>query len=702
MMKQTNKILLTTYLFVVLAGSSLDFFDVAWGTGIWLGNFSLTWALLFIFFCLLCLILFTVVVWVLWQDSLCISAARTMVSFRRKLGWARPILILVVFVFPVWFLQFSVFGLIFYGFYLRLILWTFQLFLLSFLTTTRDDFFIEWNVFLFLTVITASFFSVMSSLSRVTGYPFSLSWSEGNRIWDYSVVFGRDLYDYPSDASIPVLLDPVRQWIGGLPFLIPGLTLWMERLWISLTQIIPYFLVGFAVFRSLYRENKRIWIVMALWVFLFLKQGPIHASLVISAAMVALAWQASLWVSIPLLVISGYFAQASRFSWVFAPGMWIVMLEFSYTSFLNGKLNAQTWIRSVSLGFAGIFGGYLLPKLLGLFNNFSATKLNLEVIGDIAANSGLTSETISHEVTHQPLLWYRLLPNSTYENGILLGLLIATGPLLVILFYLAWNKIWPLLPLQKLVLILPLLAFLVVGLIASTKIGGGGDLHNLDMFLIGLSFTAAVAFKKGGFNWVNRSDLVTVWMKVVVMVSLLIPTLTPLNEMRSYEFGEQLPWLIILRDVPKDDPLEMLPTRETVRYSLQVIQEAVNDVKPSGEVLFIDQRQLLTFGYILNVPLIPEYEKKMLMNQALSSDMNYFEDFYHDLAMHRFQLIVSEPLKIPTKGNLAVFGEENNAWVKWVSIPVLCYYQEKETLQEVGVQLLVPKQEPVDCTVTLP
>jgi hypothetical protein len=37
-------------------------------------------------------------------------------------------------------------------------------------------------------------------------------------------------------------------------------------------------------------------------------------------------------------------------------------------------------------------------------------------------------------------------------------------------------------------IVLPLLAFLVVGLIVSTKIGGGGDLHNLDMFLIGIFF----------------------------------------------------------------------------------------------------------------------------------------------------------------------------------------------------------------------
>jgi hypothetical protein len=119
-------------------------------------------------------------------------------------------------------------------------------------------------------------------------------------------------------------------------------------------------------------------------------------------------------------------------------------------------------------------------------------------------------------------------------------------------------------------------------------------------------------------------------------------------------------------------------------------------------VLFIDQRQLLTFGYIKNVPFIPEYEKKILMQYALSADENYFLNFYDDLAKQRFALIISDPLYIPVKDSSFEFGEENNAWVKWVSAPLLCYYDQKITLKEVKVQLLVPKSGPVDCSAQLP
>jgi hypothetical protein len=116
----------------------------------------------------------------------------------------------------------------------------------------------------------------------------------------------------------------------------------------------------------------------------------------------------------------------------------------------------------------------------------------------------------------------------------------------------------------------------------------------------------------------------------------------------------------------------------------------------------MDQRQLLTFGYVTGVPLVPEYEKKMLMNEALSSNAAYFRPFYADLANHRFALIISDPLRTPIKDSSYQFGEENNAWVTWVSNPVLCYYQEEDTHKEVGVELLVPKSEPVDCSNQLP
>jgi hypothetical protein len=116
----------------------------------------------------------------------------------------------------------------------------------------------------------------------------------------------------------------------------------------------------------------------------------------------------------------------------------------------------------------------------------------------------------------------------------------------------------------------------------------------------------------------------------------------------------------------------------------------------------MDQRQLLTFGNITGIPLVPDYEKKLLMNQALSSNAAYFQDYYRDLAAKRFSLIITEPLRTPVQDSSYQFGEENNAWVKWVANPTLCYYEPLDTLKTVRVQLLVPKQGEVDCSAALP
>ena len=95
--------------------------------------------------------------------------------------------------------------------------------------------------------------------------------------------------------------------------------------------------------------------------------------------------------------------------------------------------------------------------------------------------------------------------------------------------------------------------------------------------------------------------------------------------------------------------------------------------------------------------LVPNYEKKAMMDKALSSDEAYFEPFFRDLAAHRFSLIVSDPLRSPIKDSDYQFGEENNAWVQWISEPVLCYYEPAVTKPEFRLQLLVPKQVPSDC-----
>ena len=101
----------------------------------------------------------------------------------------------------------------------------------------------------------------------------------------------------------------------------------------------------------------------------------------------------------------------------------------------------------------------------------------------------------------------------------------------------------------------------------------------------------------------------------------------------------------------------------------------------------------------------PESLPKTFLNQNRLHKLILNADdqaVYEDLAARRFSLIVSERLFTPIKDSSCEFGEENNAWVTWVANPILCYYEEKITVKEIGIQLLVPKSGQVNCSDQLP
>jgi hypothetical protein len=697
-LKYTEKVLTTFVILLGVLGSCFDFFDIAQGTGNWIEKFSMTWALFFLIYCILSLTILLLLFSVIWWDQNYIKIARNLIIFRGAIRPGRWLIVFLVFIFPVWFFQFTVLGIVFHGIFIRLLIWAVVVFLVAFLST-EENLLVSWEKLLVTLILTASAFSIFSSLRFVSSYPFSLGWSEGNRLWDYSIMFWRDRYEYPSNQAIFVLLEPGRQFIGGIPFLIPGVTIKMVRIWVTLLDIFPYLLLGFASFRLMAKE-KSVWIILSLWTYLFLNQGPIHSPLIISAFLVALAWRSSFWISIPLILLSGYYTNISRFTWVFAPAIWIMMLEFSDASPQeNGRLKNTVWFRVIALFCSGILGGIFLPQIIKLLQVNSFSLIN---IWASTQNSEISSKNIQGVISNQSLLWYRLLPNSTYEQGILLGILLATGPLLFLLFHFVNSRQWLKNNWQKLSLFLPLSAFFLVGLVVSAKIGGGGDLHNMDMFFIGLLFCVAVAWNHGGRQWLQTAHQEPLWIRMILVAFLVILTLGPLQDMRSYNFIGRVSWLVPLTDAPNERALDMYPEQTVIDDSLKVIKSGIDKHRDNGEILFIDQRQLLTFGFITGVPLVPDYDKKVLIERALSSNREYFNHFYQDLKSHRFSLIITQPLNTPKKGSNDQFGEENNAWVKWVADPLLCFYQVDKTLLDVNVQLLIPKLDSVDCSKALP
>lgn len=702
-MKLADRLILFLGTVAFLYRTVVEFHKIAWGTGNWWGEFSLKWGVTFIIFSIFCVLALYMTGVLLWRPANWPWRMQLLV-LRSRLGVFRWLWVMVAIAFPIWLLQYTTWGVVFSGINLRLLIWCITVLIVGFLLGDNQNDTLSFSSFSLALLLTGAAITLAVPFRDVTNYPFSLGWSEGNRLWDYSLLFGKNLYDFLPERPPVAYLDIGRQLSGGLPFLFTNVSIFEARLWLALMEVIPYLILGWIAFWLPESKRRLISLLAGLWAFIFLTQGPIHTPLLWCAVLVALAWRKPMWLALPLVILSSYFAQASRITYTFAPAMWVGMLELSSASLEQMRLQWRNWRRALEVALAGLVGGLLMPFLLSqwkwLLTVFQSNGISSEI--SPPSSQGLIIFSVTRVISRQPLLWYRLLPNATYGNGILLGILLAAGPLVICLCYLATTHRWILNLWQKLAVVLPLLAFLIVGLVVSSKIGGGGDLHNLDMFIIGMMFAAALAWRAYGARWLTAASGLSMWMRLVAVIMIAIPVIHPLRSLYPSSFAEEVERLAILIDKENPKLLDSLPSDASVKNSLQTVKDQVKAAQAHGEVLFMDQRQLLTFGFIQDVPLVSEYEKKLLMDKALSGNMAYFKRFYEDLAGKRFSLIISDPLRESIKDIDYQFGEENNAWVKWVATPVLCYYEPVENLSEVNIQLLIPKQGSQDCSESLP
>jgi hypothetical protein len=250
---------------------------------------------------------------------------------------------------------------------------------------------------------------------------------------------------------------------------------------------------------------------------------------------------------------------------------------------------------------------------------------------------------------------------------------LAVGPLLALLILLVRDKYWSINRWQILLLVLPATAFLAVGLVASVKVGGGLDLHNMDMLLVTLVLIAGIAWDSGVGNKIaNLMDQKR--YRELLLLSVVIPAF--------------LPMLTVT-------PPQLAP-REKINSTLTGVREYVQCAQQYGEVLFMDERQLITFGYI-DVPLVPEFEKRAVMDNAMSDNGDYFANFYQDLQDGRFSLIVADPQLVIEKEVGESLAEENNAWVRWVTEPLLNEYESVNKYREVAIELFMPIDRDYQC-----
>ncbi|HEX9027704.1 MAG TPA: hypothetical protein VF823_00935, partial [Anaerolineales bacterium] len=333
------------------------------------------------------------------------------------------------------------------------------------------------------------------------------------------------------------------------------------------------------------------------------------------------------------------------------------------------------------------FWRYLIQPFLW---TIAGTGLAFAVQTGYMAWSGNPRDEFTSSFTSD-LLWYRLFPNSTYPTGILLAMLLVSVPLLLIILARLAGRWKAFHPIRLLGTGAILLALLGGGLIVSTKIGGGNNLHNLDAFL-SLLFIAAAYFYYG--REVEEPGL-------AASVSAeeggpQQPAARPVSSRWRWIFAAGLLFSLVMPayySVLSGGPA-ILPSAEQTATDLETLTRQVTKAAGQGQVLFIGERQLLTFHTVTGIQLVPDYERVFLMEMAMADNPVYLGKFHQQLKDHDFSMIVSDPIFTQFKGSDYVFGEENNAWVTQVSKYVICYYEPQKLLKGARVQMLVPRSEP--------
>ena len=496
-------------------------------------------------------------------------------------------------------------------------------------------------------------------LPDISSYPFSLEWSEGSRYYYASLPFSSRLYGFQIPLSF---LHPSRYLLQSLAFLPPSAGLWFSRFWQVVLWLALSGLTGLALARQLKTRGAMKTLAITAWAALFLLQGPVYYHLMVCVILVLIGYDPRrFWKTLVFTILASAWAGISRVNWIPVPAMIVATLylldrpfcpeqDFSTGQRWIARLGRYLW-RPVAWGIAGGGAGLLAQIAYAL------------VSGHEDKSSFLSSFT-------SDLLWYRLFPSPTFSFGVLPAILLVSAPLLALIL-LNWRRYghdWHWL---RILGIAAMLAVLFAGgLVVSTKIGGGSNVHNLDAFstlllIVGSAIGAGRFVPEAG----GPARAWRPWMLTLAIVAL--PVIWGLN------IGDPF----VERDMAQGN------------YDLGKLNTIVQSYAGQGEVLFITQRQLEVFHLIPGIRMTPDYELLTLTEMSISHNQAYFDRFDQDLRNHRFALIVAnkqyDVIKDPARD---AFAEENNAWVEKVSRPLLKFYKEKSFFDTQGIQLLVPRE----------
>jgi hypothetical protein len=445
----------------------------------------------------------------------------------------------------------------------------------------------------------------------------------------------------------------------SVPFLFSNLSIWVHRFWQSVLRFVFPFLAGYLLSRRMKLKDPIYTLATGLWAGLFFFQGPVFYQMLVMVVMVFWLFDSrKFWRSFILVVACAIWAGFTRINWVPMPGLIAASLYLLEQPIPNKGIKTVT--------------RYLVPP--------AVWALVGGVVGLLAQNlyalvSGLDREVV-FSYASSDLLWYRLWPNPSYPIGILPSIFLVTGPILVFvaLAFIKWKKENH--PIRIALLTAGLTILFAGGLVVSTKIGGGTNLHNLDTFITLLAIISVYLFY-GTDTGPRKQDFFYKphWAHLTLVV--LIPAIFAVT------YGGPIPKL----DYEAAD---------YVVNSLQFELDKAKNQYPDKEILFTSERQLITFGYLEGVDLVNDYEKMILTEMAMGNVEVYLDQFAEDIENQRFSLIIHNVLPGYYKDPQTFsFAEENNVYFEHVATVIKCYYDAKKLLIPYRIHILTPSEEPL-------
>jgi len=514
------------------------------------------------------------------------------------------------------------------------------------------------NVYLNFAVILLAFgvlYRSLAFLNEIQNSPFSLGWSEGSRYYNASLFASRQVYG--EKLPWPVL-HPSRYLMQAVPFWfgiksIVAHRVWQVLLWLGMT------LWTAGVLAKRVKDGLKLpMVLVTLYFFLFFFQGAVYYHMMVCVLLVLYGYKKDKpWLTLIFVLAASVWAGISRVNWMPLPALLAVML-YLIEEAVESK-NIYKYLRFP-----------VLWSVLGVLVSWLSKKAYIRLSGEPAY--------IFDSAFSSALLWERLLPNKTFFIGIIPGIILLCLPLFVLVCYKMrgqWRNVhW----LRWLGMAGILFAFLAGGIVVSVKIGGGGDLHNLDAFIFLFAVFASYILA-GHLNFESESnaipyeqDRTPVWQAKPfwLAVAVIVPVFFAFMRAGTWSFT-----------LDKYDQVEL----SALRTALQ--SEKIAD----GPVLFISERQLLTFDELNDIAIVHPYEKVFLMEMAMSDNQAYLQKFYEQLENHDFAAIVTDPVSTKIQDRTRAFNEENNTWVTRVVIPLLEHYEVVRSFKGEEINLLVPK-----------